>query len=240
MTARGIPLAGRTISDPEYADDDGSADPALTAALAAFARDPARRPELLAALHRTRVLAPVVSRSAEMERTSEGLIRDKSADVAVPLLVDGDHRALPVFSDLAALAAWDPKARPVPVAGPVAAQVALAEGAEALVLDVAGPITGVLPHPEVRALAEGRGVRPAWDDPGLAAAVGTVLDQVVEARSAHLEPWEGRDARLTVTVAPDADGVTLARQIADAVAALPEVRSGVRGLDVTVVNATFW
>ena len=121
---------------------------------------------MLAALHRARVLAPVVALLGETGTTAGGLVHDKTADIAVPVLVDPDGaRALPVFTDLAALARWDPAARPVPVAGPRAAQVALAEGAEALVLDLAGPLTVTLPLPEVQALAEGRAAAPGLGRP---------------------------------------------------------------------------
>ncbi|MEO7979993.1 MAG: SseB family protein, partial [Sporichthyaceae bacterium] len=112
-------MPGRTIPHPGFAGDDGRADPALTAALARDHDDPAFLPELLAALHGARVLAPVVALLGETEGTADGLVQDKTADIAVPVLLDdvGD-RALPVFTDVAALAAWDPRARPVPVDGP--------------------------------------------------------------------------------------------------------------------------
>ena len=79
------------------------------------------------------------------------------------------------FSSVDALHLWDRAARPVPVSGPRAAAVALAEGAEALVLDVAGPSPATLGLPEVRALAAGLGASPAYDDDGLAAEVALVL-----------------------------------------------------------------
>jgi hypothetical protein len=217
--------------------DDGSADSGLSGAIARYAADPARLPEVLAALHRARVLAPVVARRAETRVTPAGLVRDTTAEVAVPLLVDADgDRALLVFTDLAALARWDPAARPVPVEGPRAAQVALAESAEALVLDVAGPSTVALELPEVRALAEGRARTPAWQDPQVAAAVAAVLEGEPAARSAALAPCAGRDARLTVVVAPGTDQAALAGRLAAAVAALPVVQAGVRGLAVTVTR----
>jgi hypothetical protein len=226
---------GRSIPDRGYADDDGGADADLVAAVAAHAADPARLPAVLAALHRARVLAPVVALPGETGTTAVGLVHDKTADIAVPVLVDPDGaRALPIFTDLAALARWDAAARPVPVAGPRAAQVALAEGAEALVLDLAGPLMVTLPLPEVRALAEGRATRTVWDDPEVAAAVAVVLEAEPAARSAHLAPCAGRDARLTVVVDPDADRAALAARIGAAVAALPVLRGGVRGLDVAV------
>jgi hypothetical protein len=226
---------GRSIPDPGNSFDDGSADAELVAAVAAHAADPARLPAVLAALHRARVLAPVVALLGDTGTTPGGLAHDKTADIAVPLLVDPDGaRALPVFTDLAALARWDAAARPVPVAGPRAAQVALAEGAEALVLDLAGPLTVTLPLPELRALAEARAARPVWDDPEVAAAVAEVLEGEPTSRQAHLAPCAGRDARLTVVVDPDADRAALAARIGAAVAALPVLRGGVRGLDVAV------
>lgn len=227
----------RTIPDPGFAGDDGAADPRLVAALARDPDDPAHLPELLAALHLARVLAPVVALLGDSGTTDHGLVRDTSADIAVPVLVgDEGERGLPVFTDLDALRAWDPAARPVPVEGPRAAQVALAEGAVALVVDVAGPVTVALPEPELVALAEGRGRLTAWTDPEVAAAVGQLLDGEPAARTAHLAPSRGRDARLTVVVDGRADPEAVAGRLAAAVAALPEVQGGVRGLEVTVVT----
>jgi len=230
-------VPGRTIPDPGFAGDDGRADPGLRAALALDPGDPAYLPRLLAALHTARVLAPMVALLGESEHTADGLLRDKTADIAVPVLVGpDDERGLPVFTDLAALAAWDREARPVPVEGPRAAQVALEELASALVVDVAGPVTATLPLPELRALAEGRGRQPAWEDPAVAAAVGGLLDGEPAARNAHLDPCAGRDARLTVVVGLDADPAAVASRLAAAVAGLPAVRAGVRGLEVAVTT----
>jgi hypothetical protein len=68
----------------------------------------------------------------------------------------------------------------------------------------------------------------------VAAAVAEVLEGEPAARSAHLAPCAGRDARLTVLVDPDADRAALAARIGTAVAVLPVLRGGVRGLDVAV------
>jgi hypothetical protein len=54
------------------------------------------------------------------------------------------------------MAAWDAQARPVPVRGRVAAAVARAEGAEVLVLDIAGPTPCVLDDLDLEALIDGR------------------------------------------------------------------------------------
>jgi hypothetical protein len=227
----------RSIPDPGFAGDTGEPDPRLTAALEAVAADPARLPEMLAALHQVRVVAPVVAQVGETGTTPTGLRHEKSADIAVPLLLDGTgSRALLVFSGTPALARWDPAARPVPVLGARAAQVALAEGAEAIVLDVAGPHPATVPLPEVHALAEGRGRVPAWTDPALQRAVAEALEGEPAARSAHLDPCAGADGRLTVVVDPGVDQAALGARVAAALAARPEVARGVRGLEITVVH----
>jgi hypothetical protein len=227
----------RSIPDPGFAGDTGEPDPRLTAALEAVAADPARLPELLAALHQVRVVAPVVARPGETATTPAGPVHETSADIAVPLLLDGSgSRALPVFSGTPTLARWDPAARPVPVPGPRAAEVALAEGAEGMVLDVAGPHPATLPLPEVRALAEGRGRVPAWTDPALQRAVAGLLEGEPAARSAHLDPCAGADARLTVVIDPGVDPAEIGARLAGAMAAAPEVASGVHGLEITVVH----
>lgn len=122
-------------------DDAGAADPALTAALAAYADDPALEPEVLAALADARLLVPVVAVLGEAEAGLDGLVRDKSSDMATVLMRGADGRlALLAFTGLDALHRWDPEARPVPVPAETAARAALQDAAEALLIDVAGPV----------------------------------------------------------------------------------------------------
>ena len=65
--------------------------------------------------------------------------------MAVPRLVGADGRhALPVFTSYDALRAWRADARPVPMPGEQAIAAAIAEGYDAVVLDVAGPIPHVI------------------------------------------------------------------------------------------------
>lgn len=124
-------------------DDRGEPDAELTAALAAYAATPDARTEaaVLAALGSARVLVPVVAALGEAETGPDGLVRDKSADMAAVLMRGRDGRtALLAFTGLESMRRWDPEARPVPVPAHVAAQAALQDGAAALLLDVAGPV----------------------------------------------------------------------------------------------------
>jgi hypothetical protein len=150
------PDDARTIPDPGFAGDDGSASPELTAALAAWDADPRTYPEVLAALQRARLLVPVVAVLGEVELDEDGLAHDKSSDMAAVLMRGGDGRlALLSFTGTATLAAWDPQARPVPVAAALAAQSALQDGAEALLVDVAGPVRFVVEGEDLEGLARG-------------------------------------------------------------------------------------
>jgi type III secretion system (T3SS) SseB-like protein len=142
----------RTIPDPGFAGDVGDADPDLAAALAAYDRSPgdleAHR-AVLGRLHGARLLVPVVALLGEMEGDHE-----KTSDMAAVLMKGRDGRtALLAFTSNAALEAWDPEARPVPVTTRHAAQAALQEGADALLIDVAGPVMFVVEGAALRALA---------------------------------------------------------------------------------------
>jgi hypothetical protein len=146
----------RTIPDPGHAGDDGSAAPAVAAAL----RDVAAGAPLhvaVAALCDARVLVPVVAVPGRVEHDEAGRARDKTSDMAAVLLTGRDgRRALLAFTDLAALHTWDADARPVPVSTAEAAQAALAEGASALVVDVAGPVQVPIEGDALRRVAAGQ------------------------------------------------------------------------------------
>ena len=53
------------------------------------------------------------------------------------------------------MARWDPQARPVPVTAATAATAAIQDGAEALLVDLAGPATYVVDGEDLTRLAAG-------------------------------------------------------------------------------------
>lgn len=161
----------RPIPDPGFAGDDGAPSAELAAALAAWGADASSYPEALAALQRARLLVPVVAVPGDVDRDDAGLARERTSDMATVLLQGADGRlALLAFSGTPALRAWEPGARPVPVAARLAAQAALQDGAAALVLDVAGPVRFVVEGRDLEGLAGGWtlarvGERTAWIRP---------------------------------------------------------------------------
>lgn len=149
-------MANKNIPDPGFSDDDGSADPRLSAALAAWAEDRTAHGPVLAALKEARLLVPVVAVLGEVEEDENGLRREKTSDMAVPTLKAGDRKALPAFTSTAALALWDPEARPVAVPLHQALQAAAHEQADTVVIDLAGPVAYELSGAALRAANEGR------------------------------------------------------------------------------------
>lgn len=147
----------RTLPDPGFAGDDGAVSAEVASALERYAMDPdAEHRSTLAVLQDARLLVPVVAVLGEVEHDERGLAHDKSSDMAAVLMRGRDGRqALLAFTGTEALRAWDPEARPVPVTAPRAAAAALQDGAEALLVDVAGPALLVVEGEDLRALAEG-------------------------------------------------------------------------------------
>ncbi|GGL25692.1 SseB family protein [Phycicoccus endophyticus] len=153
----GTPWGERTLSASGFEGDDGRADPSVRRALSGT-DDLA----LVRAVEAARLLVPVVAEpAAEMS--------------GVTLVAPDGRRALPVFTGVDALAAWDAAARPVPVTPARAAQAAVAEGCEVLVVDVAGPVSRVLRPSMVWALAQERPWEPAPTDPFVARAVAAAV-----------------------------------------------------------------
>jgi hypothetical protein len=134
------------------AGDAGHADPELLAALTGSDVSAVRQ-----ALSAARVFVPVAAQLVSADATGA----DKQSDMALLLLDGPSGQALPLFSSVEALAAWDDGrtagARPVAVSGADALAHAAEEKLAALVVDLAGP------HPAVLELIASPTLRPgSW------------------------------------------------------------------------------
>ncbi|MFH8883127.1 SseB family protein [Streptomyces californicus] len=242
----------KNIPDPGFSDDDGSASPALSAALDAWSRDRSAVGPVLTALRDARLLVPVVAVLGEVEeggpegheahergggRRGAGLRREKTSDMAVPTLSAGDRRALPAFTSTASLALWDPQARPVAVPLHQALQAAAHEKADTLVLDLAGPVAFELSGQALLALAENRTSIDPLRDPAVAEAVREIVSADPAVVRAHLGPGSA-DGTLALVLAPDAVPAEAARRVAGALAASDVLRARlVKGLDLALLPA---
>lgn len=233
-------MALKNIPASAFASDDGAADPALTQALTAWHADPTAAAEarVLAALAGVRLLVPVVAVLTESETGEDGLRRDKTSEMAVPTLnAPGERRGLPAFTSTEALARWRPDARPVAVTLPQALQALVHEQANALVLDVAGPVPYELSGGALQAAAEGRTDPRPLADPAVAGALRAVLAAEPAVLGAHLAPGGAdSDGTLALALAPDSDVAGAARRVAEALAGDEALRSRlVNGLDLALL-----
>jgi hypothetical protein len=153
------------------AGDTGEADPAVLAVLAAYAAGDATEHAVLTAVAASRLLVPVVAVLAEAN--ADGT--EKETEMALPTLVGNDGRtAVIAFTSTGTLRNWRDDARPVPVPAPRLWAAARSE-ADAVVVDIAGPVPFVVEGARLRALAGGEAPPPAHEDPDIRAAVAEVL-----------------------------------------------------------------
>lgn len=163
----GVPWGGRQLTGTGFDDDSGAADAALLDAVSR--RDDERA--LVAAVAATRLIVPVVAAPTEVDDSGE-LTVEKSTDMAVVTLTAPDgQRALPVFSSVEALTTWDPAARPSPVTSALAAQAAVQERCDVMVLDLGSDQPVVLRPSMLWALAQQREWVPAHEDPFVSRAL---------------------------------------------------------------------
>jgi hypothetical protein len=189
----------------------------VTAILAAYAAGRAAETAVLAAVAATRLLVPVVAVLAETNPDGT----EKETEMALPTLIGNDGRkAVIAFTGVETIVRWRADARPVPVPAPRLWPAVAAEDADAVVVDVAGPVTLVIEGARLRALAAGEPVPPPHQDPDIRAAVAAVTDGF------ELEPG-GAGADLTVTLRAADPDEARAAAVAIAASLAPRLHRGV-------------
>ena len=119
----------------QWANDNGEADPHVRTALASGDID-----ALMAVLATSRLFIALVAQSAG--EPDEG---DKHSYMSVACLLASDGRlGLLCFTGIDALTQWNPDARPVPIAASDAAEAALDENAQGIVIDLASAHSATL------------------------------------------------------------------------------------------------
>ena len=185
--------------------DTGAADPAVAAVLAAYQAGQATEQAALTAVAASRLLVPIVAVLAEAN--DDGT--EKETEMALPTLIGNDGRpAVIAFTSADSLRQWRQDARPVPV--PAARLWAAARTeADAVVIDVAGPVPLIVEGARLAALAAGQPPPPAHEDPDIRAAVAEVIDDFT------LNPGiPDADLEIVFTPADQAHATTVANQLA--------------------------
>jgi len=181
-------FAGVPVPTPPVPDDDGAASPELTASLAELAAGSEVGTAVLDALVRSRLFVPVVAVLDEAQVGADGLRREKQSSMATVLVQRPDGgRALLGFSSIGSMSRWQADARPVPLAAPLAARAAVDEGADTLLIDVAGPSPFAVAGDELLLVAAASShPAGAYQDPVVRQALARHLRQVACVTSASI------------------------------------------------------
>lgn len=174
-------------------------------ALAAYADGTGSEHAALTAVAASRLLVPIVAVLAEAG--DDGA--EKESEMALPTLIGNDgRRAVIAFTGTETLARWRKDARPVPVAARELWAAALAE-ADAVVIDVAGPVPLAVEGARLRALAAGEPPPLPHQDPDIRAEVAAVTPEFT------LGPGSaGADLTITLRTAGPDEARRVAGQLA--------------------------
>jgi hypothetical protein len=261
VDSAGQPFAGRSFTPNPFSADSGEADGVLAKALATFhslesnpvggASMSLRARAWVAvvdALRHARLLSPLIAQAGDYGLTADGKTVEKTQELSVPHLQGPDGRAVsPVFSDVAAMTAWNSQARPIPVAGQRAALAAASDGLDLMVVDPGAAHSVVLRRSAIRAIATGEDYEPPWVSAILADAVAAGLAaggaHVVRHRILPGDPEQvlaGPEVLVALGVTPGLDDVSLRsviEEVTHAWASDPRISHECDGLGVKVLPA---
>ena len=165
----GQPWKGRNLGEGtsqthQFYGDNGLAEPALGAALKAFAAGEANETAVVDALREARVFVPVVAQLSQAHLTAEGLVSDKEADMALVSIQSPDgRRALPVFTCVDYLTQWHAQARPVAASMRKTSLSAVEDNNQLIVVNPGQDPTFVVRRPAIWAIAKEQPWVPSYN-----------------------------------------------------------------------------
>ncbi|WP_127472578.1 SseB family protein [Microbacterium sulfonylureivorans] len=176
----GVPWEGRSFHANPHSADDGSADPALLAALLSFRDGSGGQTAVVDAYRSARLLIPLVAEKGDEGIGAHGLAVDKTQELSIVTVAAPDgRRVLPVFTSVETMGRWDASARPVPADGVRTAVAASADDTDLIVIDPGSPTEFVIRRPAVWAIAQGHPWEPSFTSPevfaGLQQSIGGEL-----------------------------------------------------------------
>jgi hypothetical protein len=217
-------VLGITGPDPAFRDDDGGADTGVAESLRAFAVGQGSEQEALTILAQSRLLVPVVAVLAvQIEQGQNeqgqrgqpdgrpsaqpgtGRAGEKATDMAMPTLIGLDgRRAIPAFTSVDSMHAWQPDARPVPAPASRVWHAATADSC-AVVIDVAGPVPIAVEGARLAALARGEAAPAPCADSDVHEVVSDILAGQLAVAGFELRPG-GADRDLVIALTLSDEG----------------------------------
>lgn len=222
-------MRGINGPDPAFRDDHGSAEAEVSRGLQKFAAGHGSEKEVLTALARSRLLVPIVAVLAEQahEPGADGLAADdsktdivkaeKASEMAMPTLIGRDGRnAIPVFTCMESMRAWQQDARPVPMPARRVWESAVADRC-AVIVDVAGPVPLAVEGARLAALARGEAAPAPCSDADVRDAVCDALAGQDPVTGFELRPGgEDHDLVIALMISGERPG----RDVTDLAAAI--------------------
>jgi hypothetical protein len=192
----GVPWKGRAFEHSASSDDDGSAPERLIEALRRFRSAELGEADVVDAVRDSRLLIPLVAVLGESGTNDHGHLVDKSQELSIVTVAGPDGRnVLPVFTSVAAMSHWNPKARPVPANGVRVALAAADEGTDLVVLDPTSDTEFVIRRPALWAMAQSASWLPSYLDEEILAEFMAAADGEDAVVAIQLAPGDP-DARL--------------------------------------------
>ncbi len=211
----GVPWEGRTFHDNPHAGDTGETPADVAESLTAWCNGTGSFTHLVAAFADNRFLIPLVTHAGDDFDVDNPVMEDKVQELSV-ITVAGPsgEKVIPAFTSVAAMNAWNPDARPIPID---AQRVALAAASEQTDRIVVNPGTDsiVLRRPVVWSIAQGKPYTAPWESAEFLSETRKLLagiDDLVEVGVGPGDPnatGDGPDVRLILGLVDglDADRV---------------------------------
>jgi hypothetical protein len=192
----GVPWEGRSFEHNSHTDDDGSAPERLIEALRRFRSRELGESDVVDALRESRLLIPLVAHLGEAGHNEHGQLVDKSQELSIVTVAGPDGRTvLPVFTSVAAMSAWNPRARPVPADAVRVALAAASEQTDLVVLDPTSVTEFVLRRPALWAIAQSQRWIPSYLDEAVLSEFIAAAEPETAVVAVQLAPGDP-DARL--------------------------------------------
>lgn len=180
----GVPWEGRSFDAGIYSGDDGSARPELIASIVDFRAGLVSIEKVVEEIRVSRLLIPLLAKLGDSDTGANGLVVDKSAELAIVSVKSPDNQdSLVVFSSVVAMNTWNKAARPVPADAIRIALAAASEMNTRVVLDPGSDSEFVLRRPAIAALAQNLD----WTAPEKSSAVFRVIQDSLERESSVLD-----------------------------------------------------
>lgn len=210
----GVPWQGRSFDSNRFSHDDGETPKKIALALESHAKAP-NLLLLVDSLRGERLLIPLLATLGESELGPHGHKVDKSADLAIVAVATPDKQtAIPVFTSVSDMAAWNQEARPVPVESERVAIAAISEGHTRIILNPATDAIAIR-RPALEAIAK----EQPWLLPHTNEKVSLLISEAIanasEVQSFELSEGDAQgkllatELKIKLTLAPGLDAQRL-------------------------------